>query len=315
MIWRILILFGVLFVGILWLAQATAFPIDGFLTALLLSSLLIILLFAHYRFIGKLRALGQNSRALRHLWLWLLFLPEESYNQLRLQILIEGDDHQLALQQIDEAEKISRIDPAFIAGFRAEIARRKGRYREAESLLLAALEVTPPGVLRTGLCAQIARLYIHNLNNKKILPNAEKWLNEAEEYALTETHTLILQAVRGELLLAQQEPDKGRSLLRESLDNLLSHHPPAPMLSLSWPARMWYLCKSLVDQFISGQQDEHQNPFYAELCLSLGKAYANNNQPDDARTYLYCGLSLCQQTFIAQPLRDVLNTLPQNKQP
>lgn len=306
---RIFLFITLLFIGVTSLAQWLQWPIDGFLAALLVSALGVILTFAHYRHIGRQRSRGNTHSALRHLWWWQLLLPGETYHQLRLQILVESEDPEAARQAIAQAQTKNLLDLAFITGFRAEVERRMGHYQAAESALIEGLRHTPPGLLRAGLQSQLARLYIHHITSSKTLETAESLLEEADTFVDTHVHSLLIQAIRGELYLAQKDPNQAAQLLQHSLDQLLASHPPPPGIRVSWWVFLRYFFQGLLAQLTYSQQDEHQNPFYAELCLSLGKAYLACRNSEKAKQAIQCGLSLCQQPFIYQPLRELQRSL------
>ncbi len=303
---RIFIFLSFMFFAVFWLTSVLKLPIDGFLAALLISGLLITTLFAHYRHIGRQRSRGLTQSALRHLSVWKVFLPSETYHQLRLQILVEADSHDQALQELEHAAQKNLLHIAFLKGFRAELERRRGNFKRAKVCLKEGIEETPPGLLLAGLYAQLIRLYIHHLPSQKHWREAELLLDEADGLVDTHIHALLLKAVRGEYLYVMEDYAGAAELLRESLDELLADHPPPPGAKVSFFSQLSHFLQGLFAQLTYSQQDEHQNPFYAELCHTLGKVYLALGERDNALLFLHCGLSLCQQPFIRQPLEETL---------
>ena len=230
----------------------------------------------------------------------------ETYHQLRLQILVESEDPDRARQALDEAEQYNYLDLAFTKGFRAELERRLGNYKRAKVILHEGMDHTPPGLLKAGLYAQLVRLYVHHMPTQKHWRESETLLDEADEFVDTHVHSLLLKAVRGELLYALEDYKESVTLLREALDELLADHPPPPGAKVSFFSQISHFLQGLFAQLTYSQQDEHQNPFYAELCHTLGKVYLKLNDRENALLFLHTGLSLCQQPFIHGPLEETL---------
>lgn len=306
---RIFLLLTALFIGVMWLSAFLQLPIDGFLAALLISMMGIIVVFAHYRHIGRQRARGLTDKALRHLSLWRFLLPPETFHQFRLQILVESNDSQRARKALEQAEEQNLLDGAFILGFHAELERRSGNHKRARRFLLDGMEHTPPGLLLGGLQVQLARLYIHDFASPERLEDADELLEEAERYFDTHIHRMLANAVRGEYHFAMKNYDEAIEMLQPSMDQLLADNPPPPGASTFFQYSYHFLT-NLFAQLTYSQQDEHQNPFYAELCHTLGRAYLATKQYDKASLTLKSALALCQQPFVAGPIEATLRKLP-----
>lgn len=303
MIIRVLVFLTFIFALVMYLLYNIKLPIDGLLLALGLLMLAIVALFAHYRYVGKLRTSGQYHAALRQLKFWWMLLPSEAYKQLRIQILIESSDFNAARKSIEDAEA-KGMETAFSGGFRADIERRQGNYKIAEQHLQRAIDATPPGLLRTGLLTQLARLYIHNIPTKANLKQVGFLLDEAESLTKQPPHSDLIKAVRGEWYLVKQTPKKAIEALQPSLDALF-------LSAVTYkPSGFFNKITYFLAQVTYSQRDEHQYPFFAELCLSLGRAYAKRRDFAQARTILQQGLSLTQQSFVAEPLQKELDALP-----
>lgn len=301
---RILLFLIVSFVGLIWTLRAMQIPVDGFLAFLFFLVPLVLLLFAHYRWIGRLRTLGLAPRALWHLGLWRLLLPSEAYWQMKLSILVEGNDPQAAREAIEKAE--AHLPPPFLLGFHAELSRREGNQEEALNYLELALEETPPGLLRTGILAQMSRLLLQQ-GRKSQLGRVEEMLEEAGRYVTADEHKRLLAAIEGELFLKQGRMQKAAEALQTSLDSLVSTTPPPTSDSLldrmGWSIQYWFA------QLTYSQQDEHQFPLYAEFYLSLGRAYEGLGEREKALDALRKGLSLCKQPFVEAPIESALKSL------
>jgi len=300
---RVVLFVLAVFFGFVWLLRAMHVPIDGVLAFLFILIPTVMLLFAHYRRIGRLRTLDECERALWHLRWWRILLPREAYLQLQLSILVELDPDE-ARVEIEAAE--GKIAEAFLYGFRAEVARRAGDKREAETQLKLALEQTPPSMLRTGLLAQLARLYIHQFQDKRSLNEASHMIAEARTYISAPVHRHLLDAIEGELCAARGQHGRAIELLQTALGALLTSNAPLYGDDTSAWARFAHTLQSLFAQLTYSQQDEHQFPLFAELYLSLGRAHLQRKERDDAAKAFRHGLTLCKQPFIADPLEEGL---------
>ena len=306
MLWRLLLFLFVTMLAVFATVKGFRLPIDGLLAFFVILMPLVMAIFAHYRYVGRLRTSGKFSRALRHLLFWRLLLPRDAYLQLRIQILIESGDIDAAKAAIDKAES-QGLDFAYIGGFRADLSRRQGHYRHAKDHLEHTLDITPPGLLRAGLLTQLARLYAVFFTTEENLERAEELLLEAEEFIKGPPHEQLIRVVRGELRLAQEEYEEAEEMLRSSLDYLLkdddgSFDPEAKKPQRSISQRLMQLFAWLT----YSQNDEHQHPFYAELCLSLGKVYEKLSKHEVARRCFERGLELSQQAFVARSLEKAL---------
>lgn len=307
---RIFLLLTALFIGVMWLSAALQLPVDGFLAALFVSAMGIVVVFAHYRHIGRQRARGLTDKALWNLSLWRFLLPPETFHQFRLQILVESEDPQRARKALEQAEQDNLLAPAFLLGFHAELERRQRNYKRARRFLQEGIQETPPGLLLAGLHAQLSRLYIHNLCSPERLEEVKDLLDEAEEFVDTHIHGLLIKAVRGEYHFAREEYEEAIELLQSSMDQLLADHPPPPGAKGTFFQYSYHFLMNLFAQLTYSQQDEHQNPFYAELCHTLGRAYLATQQYDKASLTLNSALALCQQPFVADPIQKSLRKLP-----
>jgi tetratricopeptide (TPR) repeat protein len=304
---RVLLFLGFVFFGLVGLLQFLQFKADGILLFVFVLMPLVMLIFAHYRRIGRLRTLGMYKQALWHLRWWWLLLPGEAYHQLRVSILVESGDKDEAAKAIAAAE--GRLAAPCLFGFRAELARRLGAYREAETQLKLGLEEVPPGVLRTGLLAQLSRLYCLHFREPRMQQEAERMLEEAAGYVSADAHKLLLAAVRGELLYARKEYKTAASQLESALDGLLASTVRKRPEGGGLFGALAYVASSLFAQLTYTQQDEHQFPLFAEFCLTLGRVYEKLKEKDKARATYRKGLSLSKQPFVAEPLESALKRL------
>lgn len=305
---RIVLFFLAVFLGFVGLMKAIHFPVDGILTFLFVLMPIVVGLFAHYRRIGRLRTLGLFDRALWHLRFWRILLPREAYIQLRLSILVEGGERDTVLKAIEEADGI--IAAPFLFGFCAEMERRNGAFKEAEVQLKLALEDTPPGILRTGILAQLSRLYaVFFPTHKKLLKEAEAMLDEAQEYVSEDVHVHLIEAIRGELAYAQKHPTQAVQLLESNLELLMDSPSGIVGEDASFLQRVGAAFQSLFAQLTYSQQDEHQFPLYAELYVSLGHAWKALKQREKARAAYQKGASLCKQPFISERIEEAIEAL------
>lgn len=306
MVIRVLILLTCLFALVMTVVYGMRLPIDGLLLFLGVLVPTIMGLFAHYRYVGRLRTRGNTKAALRHLRFWFLLLPAEAYQQLRIQILIEADDPRAASSAIERAEK-KGLSSSFVRAFRADLHRRRGAFRDAETQLQKGLDETPPGLIRAGLLTQLSRLYIHHMPTKSNLKQVGFLLDEARQLTPQSPHSELIDAVQGEWLLARKQFDKASTLLRKSLESLLD----TPLAKDQRPPKrsLGQRIGSFLAQLTYSQRDEHQFPFFAELCLSLARAYDALKQPKETALALETGLSLCQQPYVAEPLRELQRSL------
>jgi hypothetical protein len=278
-------------------------PFDIFLTFVLALLGSIIALFAHYRFIGRLRSSDRISRALVHLAFWRPLLPREVYFQLQTQLVIESGDDEAAKKAIDRADQ-NGLDPVYLSGLLADLDRRQNRALKAEQVLLHSLETTPPGVLRTGLLCQLVRLYALDLPSPKHFKTSEELLDEAEEYVSNDAHKGLLQAIRGELAAAQNKHEEAVEQLQAGLKTLL-HIDEEEKKNAGFFARL----KRLIAQMTYTEHDEHQYPLFAEFQLALGDAWKAQGDKENARIAYEYGLQLCKQPFVAKQLQKALSRL------
>ena len=302
MSWRLILFLLLCFFGTWLLAENTPLQIDGFLAGISVSLFLVLALFAHYRYIGTLRSSGEFQAALRQLLLWKWILPSQAYHQIRLQILSESNFTERALEELNRAEEKELLEPAFIYGFRAEVHRRLAQYTTAENLLIKAIDQTPPGVLRAGLLSQLAHLYATKPKVKaQELERAEKLLDEAEEYSLSEHHRNLIQAVRGEISLAKKNYRSAEKQLSSALKKLLDTANLSTFRTEKPKSFFEKLLAGLWELFFG--DDGHQYPLYAEFLISLGLAQKSLGELETAEKTFRTAEQLSSQPFVLEQLK------------
>ncbi len=177
---RVLLFILFPFLGIVFLSYGLRLPIDGLLLGILLLFPMVMAVFAHYRYIGKLRSQGHFRSARRHLRLWRLLLPYEAYLRMQTELAIEEADEALARRLLQKGRDTG-MEAAFVWGMEADLERRLGHPDRARRVLEEALENVPPSLLRAGLLAQQARLFALSYPTQDMLRQADLALSEAEE--------------------------------------------------------------------------------------------------------------------------------------
>jgi tetratricopeptide (TPR) repeat protein len=310
MSFRVLMFIMLPFLAVVFFSYTLRLPIDGLLLGILVLIPMVMAIFAHYRHIGRLRSQGRFLSARRHLRLWRILLPWEAYQRLVIELLIESGEMEEARKAIEAAEK-KGMEAAFVWGLKADLERRIGSTARAIKILEEALEVIPPSLLRAGLLAQQARLLALYRPTQDALREADHSLAAAEEIIAGPPYRYLLDAIKGEIALARGEYRRASALLQENLDALLdsarlSEAKRAQREKPTFFQRLGALFAALT----YSQKDEHQHPFFAELALSLARAYQGRNSPEEARQAALLGLELSQQPFTAEPLRSLLAQLP-----
>lgn len=308
MFFRVLLFILFPFLGIVFLSYGLRLPIDGLLLGILLLFPMVMAVFAHYRYIGKLRSQGRFRSARRHLLFWRLLLPYEAYLRMQTELAIEEADEALARRLIQKARDTG-MEAAFVWGMEADLERRLGHPQRARDILDEALEHVPPSLLRAGLLAQKARLFALCFPNQDALRQADLALSEAEEITSGPPHRYILDAIRGEIALARNEYRRASSLLQENLEALVesARISEAARKDLPLHRRISRKASAFFAALTYSQQDEHQYPFFAELYLSLARACLGRKEPEIAHNFAKRGLSFCSQPFVAHPLQAILS--------
>ncbi len=308
MFFRVLLFILFPFLGIVVLSYGLRLPIDGLLLGILLLFPMVMAVFAHYRYIGKLRSQGRFRSARRHLLFWRLLLPYEAYLRMQTELAIEEADEALARRLIQKSRDTG-MEAAFVWGMEADLERRLGHPQRARDILDEALEHVPPSLLRAGLLAQKARLFALCFPNQDALRQADLALSEAEEITSGPPHRYILDAIRGEIALARNEYRRASSLLQENLEALVesARISEAARKDLPLHRRVSRKASAFFAALTYSQQDEHQYPFFAELYLSLARACLGRKEPEIAHNFAKRGLSFCSQPFVAHPLQAILS--------
>ncbi len=308
MFFRVLLFILFPFLGIVVLSYGLRLPIDGLLLGILLLFPMVMAVFAHYRYIGKLRSQGRFRSARRHLLFWRLLLPYEAYLRMQTELAIEEADEALARRLIQKSRDTG-TEAAFVWGMEADLERRLGHPQRARDILDEALEHVPPSLLRAGLLAQKARLFALCFPNQDALRQADLALSEAEEITSGPPHRYILDAIRGEIALARNEYRRASSLLQENLEALVesARISEAARKDLPLHRRISRKASAFFAALTYSQQDEHQYPFFAELYLSLARACLGRKEPEIAHNFAKRGLSFCSQPFVAHPLQAILS--------
>jgi hypothetical protein len=304
---RVLLFILFPFLGIVFLSYGLRLPIDGLLLGILLLFPMVMAVFAHYRYIGKLRSQGHFRSARRHLRLWRLLLPYEAYLRMQTELAIEEADEALARRLLQKGRDTG-MEAAFVWGMEADLERRLGHPDRARRVLEEALENVPPSLLRAGLLAQQARLFALSYPTQDMLRQADLALSEAEEITSGPPHRYLLDAIRGELALARKEYRRASTLLQDNLEALgeSARIAEAGRKDLPLHRRISRKASAFFAALTYSQQDEHQYPFFAELYLSLARAYIGRKEIESAHQFAQRGLALCTQPFVADPLRAIL---------
>lgn len=307
MFFRVLLFILFPFLGIVFLSYGLRLPIDGLLLGILLLLPMVMGVFAHYRYIGRLRSRGHFASARRHLMLWRFLLPWESYLRMKIELAIEEGDETTARKLIQQGHD-QGMEPAFLWGLEADLERRMGSAKRASVILEEALESTPPSLLRAGLLAQQARLLALSFSDQDALRRADIALGQAEEITSGPPYRYLLDAIRGEIALARKEYRRASAMLQENLEALVetARIAEAGRKDLPVHRRISRRASELFAIVTYSQQDEHQYPFFAELYLSLARACMGRKEPTEARLFASRGLALCAQPFVAKPLEKVL---------
>ncbi|MCB9640155.1 MAG: hypothetical protein H6727_14770 [Myxococcales bacterium] len=311
MFFRVLLFILFPFLGIVFLSYGLRLPIDGLLLGILLLLPMVMGVFAHYRYIGRLRSRGAFAAARRHMVLWRLLLPWEAYIRLKIEIAIEEGNEKEARVLLEKARE-QGMEPAFLSGLEADLERRLGSPKKARVILEEALEATPPSLLRAGLLAQQARLAALSFSDQDSLRKADLALAEAEEITSGPPYRYLLDAIRGEIALARKEYRRAISLLKENLEALVDTARVSEAGRKDLPAhrKISRRASELFAVLTYSQQDEHQYPFFAELYLSLARAHMGRNEYEEAKSCAEQALALCAQPYVVQPLQKLLKEIP-----